>query len=310
MFVCEPSDFNVQSVNPVTVHHYTAFSSQPGMGNPAGVVFGADALSDAQMQRVAHAVAFNETTFVQSSRVADLRLRYFTPGYEMDLCGHGTVATLYALSMRGAFDGCGLPVPVSLAVETAAAILPMRISVTAGRPTVHMSQTLARFEPCTAPSAEIAALLGITPDDLDPALPIMYGSTGVWTLLIPVRSLAAMRRMTPATERVPAVLRDRPRVSLHPFCLETIDPAAQMHGRHFSSPYAGTVEDPVTGTACGVMGAYYAEVITHADHLSVVVEQGQEVGRDGRVQVEVTRGARGIEVEIAGTAAYVEQFRV
>ena len=33
-----------------------------------------------------------------------------------------------------------------------------------------------------------------------------------------------------------------------------------MHGRHFSSAYAGTIEDPVTGTASGVMGAYYAGV--------------------------------------------------
>jgi predicted PhzF superfamily epimerase YddE/YHI9 len=31
-------------------------------------------------------------------------------------------------------------------------------------------------------------------EDLDPRLPIAYGSTGLWTLVVPVRSLDAIRR--------------------------------------------------------------------------------------------------------------------
>ena len=57
---------------------------------------------------------------------------------------------------------------------------------------------------------------------------------------------------------------------------------------YFSSPYSGTVEDPVTGTASGVMGAYYAEFVDHEpqDTYRFVVEQGQEIERDGRVIVD------------------------
>ena len=39
--------------------------------------------------------------FQLQSAVADLRIRYFTPGHEMDLCGHATMATIFALKSRG-----------------------------------------------------------------------------------------------------------------------------------------------------------------------------------------------------------------
>lgn len=35
----------------ITVYHYDAFSTVPGQGNPAGVVFDADHFSETEMQR-------------------------------------------------------------------------------------------------------------------------------------------------------------------------------------------------------------------------------------------------------------------
>ena len=69
----------------VRVLHVDAFSARPGMGNPAGVLLDADGLGEATMQAIAHAVGFNETAFVLPSTRANLRLRYFTPGHEVDL---------------------------------------------------------------------------------------------------------------------------------------------------------------------------------------------------------------------------------
>ena len=87
-----------------------------------------------------------------------------------------------------------------------------------------------------------------------------------------------------------------------------------MHGRHFSSAYAGTIEDPVTGTASGVMGAYYAEYLEKdfEHELDLIVEQGQEINKDGRVTVYVTKGIENekLQIDIAGTAVYVKEFEV
>jgi PhzF family phenazine biosynthesis protein len=286
----------------IKVYHYDAFSSVPGKGNPAGVVWGVEELSDKQMQEVAARIGFNETAFVLPSAVADWRLRYFTPGHEMNLCGHGTVATLYALAEHGFLQG-----RTDLTVETLAGILPMKLD-TANERTITMQQTAPQFQAFNGSLAELAAAMGIEETDIDDQLPTLYGSTGTWTLLVPIRKLATFDRMKPDNSRFPAILREMPQVSLHPFCLETYDPQVDMHARHFSSPYSGTVEDPVTGTASGVMGAYYARFIDKdgVSPLKLKVEQGYEIGREGQVEVTVS----GSSVAITGTAVYVKEIEV
>jgi hypothetical protein len=67
------------------------------MGIRPASVREADGWREEDMLRTAAAVGFNETTFIQKSGKADVCLRCFTPGHEMDLCGHATVASLYHL---------------------------------------------------------------------------------------------------------------------------------------------------------------------------------------------------------------------
>lgn len=287
----------------VTVVRYDAFTEVPHKGNPAGIVFAADDYTEEEMQRIAAAVGFNETTFVQTSKRGDIRFRYFTPGYEMDLCGHATIAACTALRERGLVAGAGI-----LHVDTRAGVLPMTLRPD-GR--VTMQQAPVRFTPFGGDRADLAALMGLAADDLHPQLPVVYGNTGVWTLLVPIRSLAAFARMRPQNARFPEVLTELPRASLHPFCLETADPACRMHARHFSSPFSGTVEDPVTGTASGVMGAYWlAHIEPDIPSVELTVEQGLEIGKEGKVDVHASRKEDIIEVAISGTAVYVETFDV
>jgi len=279
------------------------------MGNPAGVLLDADGLGEAAMQAIAHAVGFNETAFALPSARADLRLRYFTPGHEVDLCGHATVGTFVALHQRGRLPGAGFPRHLTL--ETAAGLLPVTVEAGAvAEPIVVMAQAPARFLDWDGRHTELARVLGIAPDDLRPDWPIRYGSTGLWTLVVPVRGLDAIRRMTPRTAEFPAVLAEMPGASIHPFCVETLDPAAQMHARHFSSPRSGTVEDPVTGTASGVLGVYYREHVAPAAAAPLLIEQGQEVGRDGRVRVWVERRDEAWHARVGGTGCVVREMAV
>ena len=80
------------------------------------------------MQAIARAVGFNETAFVLPSTVADLRLRYFTPGHEIDLCGHATVGSFVALYAARPPARAGLPRQFTM--ETGAGLL--RVSLEAG----------------------------------------------------------------------------------------------------------------------------------------------------------------------------------
>ena len=294
----------------INVFHYDAFTNKPNMGNPAGIVLDADGLTEEEMQRIAEKVGFNETTFVLSSEVADIRMRYFTPGFEMDLCGHGTVGTIFALRERGLLEE-----KASLTIETKAGILPIQIGVNEnGETFIKMRQAAPQFKEFTGSKEELAHSIGLEVNDLDVSLPIVYGSTGNWTVIVPVKNLDVCERMKPNNEVFPSVLNEIPNASIHPICLETYDEKVHMHGRHFSSAYAGTIEDPVTGTASGVMGAYYATYVEKDfDHeMELIVEQGQEIHKDGRVTVYVTKDVENekLQIDIAGTAVYVKEFEV
>ena len=81
------------------VEHYTAFSHIPE-GESSWVVLQADGLTDERMQEIARLIGYNETAFVCRSQVADSRLRDFTPGHEVALCGDVTIARIYALNMH------------------------------------------------------------------------------------------------------------------------------------------------------------------------------------------------------------------
>ena len=173
-----------------------------------------------------------------------------------------------------------------------------------------MVQASARFEAFNGSRAALAHVLGIGEADVHPDLPVLYGSTGLWTLVVPVRTLDTIRRMKPLTAEFPSVLVEMPSASIHPFCLETTEPSAHMHARHFSSPRSGTVEDPVTGTASGVLGAYYLEFIKAETELPLLVEQGQEVGRDGRVLVWAEKRNGKYHVRVGGTGCFVREMLI
>ena len=292
----------------ITVYHYDAFSNKPNKGNPAGLVLEANDLTEIEMQEIATKVGFNETAFVLESNVADLRIRFFTPGQETDLCGHATIATIFVLKSKGLLNDKN-----NLEIETKAGILPIRVSLDLNNELcITMKQASPQFEDFNGSYEELANLIGLTMEDIDFNLPIQYGSTGVWTLLIPIKELSTFKKMTPNNKLFPSVLKEMPRASIHPFCMETYSFEVHMHGRHFSSPFSGTIEDPVTGTASGVMGAYYAKYIKNdiVTKLNLTIEQGHEIQKDGIVKVEVIKNHETYDIEITGTAVYVKEFDV
>lgn len=295
-------------VKSVKVYHYDAFSVEPNKGNPAGVILNGDDLTDEEMQEVALKVGFNETAFPVKSNIADLRIRYFTPGHEMNLCGHATMATIYALKTKGLLGD-----KTNFTIETKAGVLPIKIDSTKDNETyITMKQASPQFKDFKGSKEDLANSIGINKEDIEDELPILYGSTGTWTLLIPIKTLDAFKKMKPNNKLFPSILKEMPKASIHPFCLETYDSDADMHARHFSSPFSGTIEDAVTGTASGVMGAYFAKYIKRdfLESLNIVVEQGQEIGKNGRVMVRVSNNEDNYVIEITGNAVFVKEFDV
>lgn len=285
------------------IYQYDAFSNKPNKGNPAGVVFDADNLSEKQMQEIAKKVGFNETAFICKSEIADIKLRYFTPGHEMNLCGHGTVASLIGLYEQKSLKDIK-------SIETKAGIIDAEIIKKDSQVRVKMKQISAQFIEYEGETKDIANILGLEENEIDISLPIVYGSTGIWTLIVPIQKLSSFKNMKPKTKSFPKVLKQKDHSSIHPFCLETVNPNASMHGRHFSSAFSGTVEDSVTGTACGVMGAYHLKYISKQNMNTYMIEQGLEIDKEGNVIVNVNKSNNRIDVEIEGTGVFVKKIEI
>ena len=75
-----------------------AFTDRPFAGNPAGVCLLEVWPDEPWMRAVAAELNLSETAFAVARPNGDWDLRWFTPaGTEVDLCGHGTLATAHVL---------------------------------------------------------------------------------------------------------------------------------------------------------------------------------------------------------------------
>ncbi|MGC6767666.1 PhzF family phenazine biosynthesis isomerase [Enterococcus sp. LJL51] len=278
-----------------------AFTRKPDQGNPAGVILNGDDYTEEEMQKIAKEVGFNECVFVCSSDKADVRLRYFTPGHETPLCGHATMGAMFLLSEQKQED-------YQWSVETLAGVIQVDYETTTQEMT--MQQADAQFIPFNGDKESLCRVMGISSDSLVEDLPIVYGNTGSWTLIVPVKEGAVLDQMIPQTAAFPTVLKEMPKSSIHPFAASKNE--GTYVARHFSSPFSGTIEDSVTGTASGVMGAYllaYDRPLKKQQMITVV--QGKHVGREGQLTVLAEQeGDNVYHVSITGTACRNKEMTI
>ncbi|MFD2784524.1 PhzF family phenazine biosynthesis protein [Hymenobacter rubripertinctus] len=284
-----------------------AFTDTALGGNPCAVVLDADDLTDDQMQRLAREFNQSETAFVRRSAVAEFGVRYFTPGEEIPLAGHPTIATLTALLHTGrlARPGSG---PLDLHLELLHGPVAIRVSpAEAGQPhLIRMTQRRPEFGPLHAP-ADVLPLFGLTPADLRPGSVVQTVSTGTPQLMVLLRDADTLRRAhLPDPAALDAYRRASGFFSSHLFCLAGATPAGTTFARHFCTP-PDLPEDPVTGSATGGMAAY----LWHYGLLpqpEFVAEQGHWMGRPGTVRVRVQGPPGAMEaVHIGGQGVVVVQ---
>ncbi len=78
------------------IYQVDAFSAGPFTGNPAAVVPLESWLSDDLLQKIALENNLSETAFFVKEE-GQYHIRWFTPGVEVALCGHATLATAFVI---------------------------------------------------------------------------------------------------------------------------------------------------------------------------------------------------------------------
>ncbi|ODN31230.1 PhzF family phenazine biosynthesis protein [Fervidobacterium thailandense] len=279
-----------------------AFTKQPFRGNPAGVVFLEDdeTLPEETMQKLAAEVRFSETAFVREFQDG-FEIRYFTPVSEIDLCGHATIATFRALMEIGAVERGGRYVVYTKVGRLNIQLEDELVMMEQGVP--RIGRKFSRREDME----KIASLLRLTSDDIlcDPeGLCPTVVSTGLWDLLVPVKSVDVLHGIVPDLKAIESFTKEEGLVSVHVFAFGE-EGTTLCHTRDFA-PLYGIPEESATGTANGAL-------IYLLYHLGIVegnklyeIRQGESMNRPSEIyakvltQLPVEKGDAGVRVFVGG----------
>jgi PhzF family phenazine biosynthesis protein len=268
----------------VKVMKINAFTESIQGGNPAGVVFDSPDLRDEQMKQISKELVVSETAFVFPSTAADFKVRFFSPIVEVDLCGHATIATFFTMALQGKV----FPKKNVVTQETKAGILPITIFYNDDDEKVDrimMAQKKPIYKNIHINISQIADSLNVDLKAIDDSLPKQIVSTGLFTLPLCIKTYDDLKNIQPNFEEVKKICQSIGVGSFHVFTFETIELNSMYHARNFAPVY-GINEDPVTGTANGAVSSYLIKHKIIKDK-SLICEQGDIIGRPGRVFVEI-----------------------
>ncbi|MCX4509400.1 PhzF family phenazine biosynthesis protein [Streptomyces sp. NBC_01619] len=275
----------------VDVLRYTAFSTDPSGGNPAGVVLDASALDDAGMLAIAAELGYSESAFLTAENERTYRIRYFSPRAEVPFCGHATVASAVALAERIG--------PGRLEFMTRAGRVPVEVAEEAGTYRATLSSVEPRVEDIGADdlAEALAALDWASPGDLDPAFPPRVAFAGARHLVLAAATRARLADLSYDFARLEALMH---RLDLTTVQLVWRESPTVFHVRD-PFPVGGVVEDPATGAAAAAFGAYLRELGLAPEDAVVTLHQGEDLGRPGELTVTLYAGDPRVHVSGAGT---------
>ena len=289
----------------IAVKQVDAFTETPLTGNPAGVVLSAKGLTDQQMQIVAREMALPETAFILPATTpdADLRIRWFTPNAEVPLCGHATIASFHVLAEEQLYD-MKQAGTYRFKLETLSGVLPVTVEKNPTGIDVSFGLTLPEFVRAAHYKLDVMRILNISIDEFENRMPIVATNY----LYVPIRRLHAVFSMKPNFFAMSQFLANRNLLGMCVFTTETVDRTSSVHSRFFE-PTIGIAEDPVTGSANGPLGVYlfeHEQVQPVGDTVKIIGEQGDAIGRKGRVTIQLKiQSGRVASVEIGGRAVTI-----
>ena len=210
-----------------------AFTDRAFAGNPAAVCLLEREREDDWLQAVAVEMNLSETAFLLPLDVG-FQLRWFTPAFEVDLCGHATLASAHVLWSE----------------EIAQRDRPLRFQTRSGELTANWHDGLIELDfpatpaaPCEPPAELLAAL------DVQPA----FVGKSVFDQFVVVDSEQTVRNLQPNFLRLGRL--DMRGVIV---TARSSDARYDFVSRYFA-PAAGIDEDPVTGSAHCCLGPYWSQ---------------------------------------------------
>lgn len=253
-----------------------AFAKEPFTGNPAAVCLMDQEKDDAWHQAMACEMNLSETAFVKPAEGGSFLncdgtydLRWFTPGYEVDLCGHATLATAHTL-----WNELGENCP-ELTFLTRSGPLKAR----------KVETGIELNFPSTPPNAEAPEDGLLESLGLD-ASSVVYSGKSKFDAIVQLESEDQVLELTPDFLSLGKI-----DVRGTIVTAKAEEKTCERAGcevdfvSRFFAPTAGIHEDPVTGSAHCCLTPYWSQALNKKPQLQMVGFQASQ--RGGVVEVEL-----------------------
>jgi PhzF family phenazine biosynthesis protein len=130
---------------------------------------------------------------------------------------------------------------------------------------------------------EALSALGWERDELDPSIPPARAYAGAWHLVLAVSAAKRLANLDYDFDRLKALMLQDGLTTLQLVWRERAD---LFHARN-PFPVGGVLEDPATGAAAAALGGYLRDARLVTVPATILIRQGEAMGRPSRLTVEI-----------------------
>ncbi len=267
------------------------FTEAPYGGNQLATVLDAADIETSEMQQIARAFNFAETTFITGGDLASgYDVRIFTPEAELPFADHPTLGTSYLLrNVIHELDASELILNLGVG-KIPVTFLPDGV--------LWMRQNSPVFGR-TVSKSDVAASLGLSEDDLHPDYPAQFVSTGLEFLMVPLTGYDALKKARVVDSRLSR--------TFFVFCEGGYEADQGIQARMFAGDL-GVSEDPATGSANGCLASYLCKhQMLGSTDVDVRVGQGYEINRPSQLYLKAQPDGDEILVDVGGRVRLVAE---
>jgi trans-2,3-dihydro-3-hydroxyanthranilate isomerase len=277
------------------------FSNGKYTGNQLAVFKNAGNVPDNEMQQIAKEINFSETTFILSDSKIDggYDVRIFTPNEEVPFAGHPTLGTAYIIQNEV------LDEPLENII----------LNFKGGQITVSFNNQeeliwMKQNEPTFGrilDENKISEVLNIHKENIDDRFPIQEVSTGLPVIVVPLKSLDAVKKVKVNREKYFELIEHTEAKAIMVFSPETYHSKNDLNVRDFADFY-GIPEDAATGSSNGCLASYLVKYrYFENSEINVRVEQGYEIGRPSLLFLKAGYDTGKINVHVGGKVVKIAQ---
>ncbi|MCK2017494.1 PhzF family phenazine biosynthesis protein [Peribacillus frigoritolerans] len=277
------------------------FSNGKYTGNQLAVFKNAGNIPDKEMQQIAKEINFSETTFILSDSKNDggYDVRIFTPNEEVPFAGHPTIGTAYIIQnelLEAPLDNIILNFKggqITVSFNNQEELLWMK----------QNQPTFGRI----LDTDKISEVLNIHKENIDDRFPIQEVSTGLPVLVVPLKSLEAVKKVKINREKYFELIEHMDAKAIMVFSPETYDSKNDLNVRDFAD-YYGIPEDAATGSSNGCLAAYLVKYgYFERSEIDIRVEQGYEIERPSLLFLKAGDDNGEIDVHVGGKVVKIAQ---